>query len=120
MKFAIHRHRTVPDHYDCMFERGETLLTWRILTEHWPQFLEGIEVPAQRIQDHRKEYLTYEGPISCDRGRVELYDTGQYQSIAFDICMQSFELTGAKIIGQIILIHETEDSYRFRFSMNQY
>ena len=30
MKFVIHRHSTVPDHYDLMLERGEALSTFRI------------------------------------------------------------------------------------------
>ncbi len=74
-RFTISHHTEAKDgdHYDLMLERGEVLATWRL--EHTvfqkPQ-------PAVRIGDHRKDYLDYEGEVSDGRGRVTLWDTGDY------------------------------------------
>jgi len=84
MKFVIHHHLTVPDHYDLMIEKGDALLTWRILSREFTKFLRGLPVHAERIRDHRKDYLDYEGPVSCDRGRIEVYDSGEYAGDASD------------------------------------
>ncbi len=61
------------DHYDFMLEHGEALRTWRLrsTTFHAPQ-------NAQRLKDHRKDYLDYEGEVSGGRGRVRIWDTGTY------------------------------------------
>ena len=55
-------------HFDLMFETlpGSALATWR--SARWP-----IEVatPLTRLQDHRRDYLEYEGDLSGRRGRVQ-------------------------------------------------
>ncbi|HRZ25883.1 MAG TPA: DNA polymerase ligase N-terminal domain-containing protein [Spirochaetota bacterium] len=81
MKFVIHRHSTVPDHYDLMLERGEALSTFRIDERDIGAFVRGERITALKIQDHRREYLTYEGPVSCNRGRVDLFDQGEYRVV---------------------------------------
>ena len=78
MKFVIHHHITEPEHYDLMLEKGEILHTWQIPMESFQNFLKGKQVQVEKIQDHRKKYLDYEGPISCDRGMVKIFDTGDY------------------------------------------
>jgi hypothetical protein len=64
-------------HYDLMFEDapGGKLLTWR--SAAWP-----IErhTPLEKLDDHRREYLDYEGPLSGDRGFVRRIEAGTYQA----------------------------------------
>lgn len=54
-------------HYDVLFETtpGGPLATWR--AERWPPRSGDYLV---RVADHRSAYLTYEGPVSGDRGVV--------------------------------------------------
>lgn len=65
-------------HHDWMLERDDTgaggstssLLSFRLHPElTWPPSGGGW-FRADQIADHRREYLTYEGPVSGGRGRV--------------------------------------------------
>ncbi len=67
------------DHYDFMLESGPVLTTFQL-----PCTLADIApdepVPVTRLADHRREYLTYEGPVSRGRGCVRIVDRGRYQA----------------------------------------
>lgn len=78
-QFVILRHRLPPesaraDHYDLMLEDGESLLTWAIvdLPNVQPQ-------TAEELPPHRREYLTYEGPVSSNRGHVARVALGTFE-----------------------------------------
>ena len=78
-------HHTGPDgsaHYDWMIAPPGTptddpdarlLQTWRV--DAPPSQARG-DFTATRIADHRCRYLTYEGPLSADRGEVRRVDAG--------------------------------------------
>ena len=77
LRYVILRHEGVPDpHFDLMFEvtEGGALATWR--SPSWPP-----EATARldKLADHRREYLTYEGPVSNNRGRVSRVESGTYE-----------------------------------------
>lgn len=60
------------EHLDWMIERpdaGRGLISFRLAVG--TDLTNPEIVDAERISDHRREYLVYEGPISGDRGRVE-------------------------------------------------
>ena len=62
-------------HWDLMIEipSQERLATWRLVLDP----LGGAEtIPAERLADHRRVYLDYEGEISGGRGRVRRLDRG--------------------------------------------
>jgi hypothetical protein len=42
----------------------------------------GSSVTARRLADHRRAYLTYEGPVSNNRGRVTIHSRGRYAAAA--------------------------------------
>lgn len=71
---VVLRH-TLPDgtaHLDWMIERegaASDLVTFRI--ELGTELFTAGEFRAERIGNHRRAYLEYEGPVSGDRGRVE-------------------------------------------------
>jgi len=71
---VVLRH-TLPDggvHLDWMIERGDPssgLITFRI--DVGVDLSKPGSVSAERIADHRREYLAYEGPVSGGRGRVD-------------------------------------------------
>lgn len=68
-RYVVLRHSGVDEpHFDFLFETadGSPLVTFRLA--EWP-----ISEPVEAIQlkDHRRAYLTFEGPIPGDRGRVD-------------------------------------------------
>jgi hypothetical protein len=76
LRFVI-LHHTGSDnaHYDLMFETSpeSKLTTFRL--PDWPI---DRSTEAERIGDHRREYLAYEGPLSDDRGEVERVVCGAF------------------------------------------
>lgn len=75
---VLHHVLSDRSHWDLMIEHGPTLATWRL--EHDPAELlprgSEAQTPALKIADHRKHYLTYEGPVSGGRGSVHRLDEG--------------------------------------------
>ena len=69
-------------HYDLMIEDfaaapGQGLLrTWRIAEPSW-RWADLGRVELQGIDAHRRDYLTYEGPLSGGRGEVTRVDGGE-------------------------------------------
>jgi hypothetical protein len=68
LHFVVLHHTGVPTpHYDLMFETdpGSQLATWR--SPVWP-----INQPTllERLADHRRDYLEYQGPVTNNRGEV--------------------------------------------------
>jgi hypothetical protein len=66
-------------HYDLMFETapGSALATWRCSS--WPVIADERLV---RLGEHRRDYLSYEGPVSRNRGHVRRIEEGCYELIA--------------------------------------
>lgn len=84
-RWVLLRHDT-PDgrwHYDWMMEpelaREGALITFRVFVRPDDPGVLGFE--AQRLPDHRRVYLDYEGPISGDRGRVSRISEGECQVV---------------------------------------
>lgn len=82
--FVLLEHDTTPStsatrrkdvHWDLLVEAPgeERLPTWRLAQN---PLRTSRDVPAERIQDHRRHYLDYEGPVSGDRGSVRRLDRG--------------------------------------------
>ncbi|MFW6062223.1 MAG: DNA polymerase ligase N-terminal domain-containing protein [Planctomycetota bacterium] len=76
LRFALHEHSGYgPLHYDLMLEQSGALATWQFGQD--PRATGEAGVPCRRIQDHRKAYLDYEGPVSRGRGQVRILDRGR-------------------------------------------
>lgn len=73
----LHRLPDGSSHFDWLIQKGSSgpLIAFRVA--------ERIDRPgvaafrAQRIPDHRAEYLDYEGPVSGDRGEVQRLAAGR-------------------------------------------
>jgi hypothetical protein len=78
MRFVIHHHLAEKEHYDFMIEtkENEMLTTWRIALSDLDLLQKGAEVKAQRIQNHKKFFLDYEGPLSSGKGSIIIFDSG--------------------------------------------
>jgi hypothetical protein len=82
LRFVVLYHDGVAEpHFDLMFEieSGGKLASWR--SANWPVRTENKLV---RIADHRREYLSYEGEISHQRGNVRRVAEGTYRRIETD------------------------------------
>ena len=77
LRYVVLRHEEIEEpHFDLMFETkpGSPLVTWR--SEKWP--IER-EVGVEKLGDHRREYLEYEGAVSGGRGVVRRITSGVYR-----------------------------------------
>jgi hypothetical protein len=98
-RFVILTHDHPHLHWDLMLESGGILRTWRLaeeLTGTPPHG--GITVEA--LPDHRIEYLTYEGPVSGNRGIVSQWDAGTYQTVSETEASMCLDLSGQRIRGR--------------------
>jgi hypothetical protein len=100
-------------HWDLLVEvRGcERLLTWRLAGN--PLDDTG-EIPAQRIGDHRRLYLEYEGEISGGRGRVRRIDDGAATINDLEGVRVRFALAGRHLRGAYEIIGATPGELVFR------
>ena len=64
-------------HWDFMLTQPDqaALATWRLAAN---PLATRTPIVAQRIGDHRRDFLTYEGELTRDRGRVRRVDHGTY------------------------------------------
>ncbi len=101
-KFVI-LHHVLPDgeHWDLMLERGEALLTWRLVRE--PVGGSSLPIPAEKLGDHRQAYLDYEGPVSGGRGSVRRVDAGTVEFEAATGDGYEIRLGGGRLIGRFRL-----------------
>jgi hypothetical protein len=100
------------EHWDLMLEQGEVLRTWQLARSpvgctDWP-------IPARPIGDHRKHYLTYEGPVSRDRGDVWRVASGTYTGGESRPGEWEVHLDSPAIAGPFRLVATGEGSFTFR------
>ena len=99
-EFVLHTHSGYgPLHWDLMLEHGEALATWQLAASP-ARLPPGGSMPAKRLPDHRREYLSYEGPVSGGRGRVDRIDQGRYELLAADEGLWSVVLKGTVLKGR--------------------
>jgi hypothetical protein len=77
-RFVVQEH-TTPEgvHWDLMLEQGQTLLTFRLPQP--PAQAASAPTAAAKIPDHPLRFLTYEGPVQNNTGRVRLVERGTLQ-----------------------------------------
>ncbi|MEX2092329.1 MAG: hypothetical protein WD971_06610, partial [Pirellulales bacterium] len=114
--------RPRPTHCDLMLESGEALQTWSLkqLPRDWLGlestaelriFASSNTVEAERLAEHRLEYLGYEGPVSGDRGSVRRLDAGTFVRRQEPL---SFSFEGRFIRGAIMLQQSPDDDARWQ------
>jgi len=77
LRFVVLHHTGIDNpHFDLMYESspGSALTTWRLPI--WPI---ATPTPIERLGDHRREYLTYQGPLTKNRGEVRQILAGACQ-----------------------------------------
>ncbi len=104
MRFVIQRHLNNNEHFDLMIEleNSDKLFALKILSLDIDSLLNNTVIKAERLPDHRKEYLEYEGPVSGGRGSVKIFDSGRCRTILYKEDKCEFELSGKNLAGKII------------------
>jgi len=106
-QFVLLEHDHPMLHWDFMLESGDVLLTWRLdripgsATENAS---DAVEIAAQALPVHRKDYLDYEGPVSGDRGSVIRIDRGSYELLASSASELIVRLSGDCVCGEARLL----------------
>ena len=92
-------------HWDLMLENGDGLATWRLPLDPFALATAATtdNVPAERIADHRLAYLTYEGPVSGERGEVRREDEGDYELLRSLPDVWLVRLAGRRLNGDFEL-----------------
>ena len=113
-QFVILTHDHPFLHWDFMLEDGEVLRTWRLLSE--PN--SSGEIPAERLPNHRKHYLDYEGPVSNNRGTVWRWDWGVYTLIQETQAKIIVQLEGQKLNGPAVMEYDIEKNCTFSMTVD--
>jgi hypothetical protein len=112
-RFVIQEH-TTPEgvHWDLMFEQDDVLTTFRL--ENEPAQCLTQEVRAVKIFDHPLRFLTYEGPVQKETGKVRIVDSGVYRFLDRRDDLLALELNGTILKGDFTLIRLNDTEWRFR------
>lgn len=115
-RFVVLRHDCSSDsgrgpHWDFMLEVGDSLHTWA-LTE--APSGEAMRCAAERLPDHRRIYLDYQGEISGGRGTVTRVDAGDYLRRGDQRLV--VELHGTLLRGTAALWPPSGGNQRWRFA----
>ena len=128
-RFVVLRHECPadyvrPSHWDLMLESEGHLRTWAL-----PQPPDlGEPITAEALDDHRLEYLDYEGPVSKrpvspetkskDRGSVARWDRGTYEVEREDGDQLVVVLRGDRLCGRATLSRLPGDDQRWTFVLS--
>lgn len=96
-------------HWDLMLDTNpdELLATWSFAPQKLP--LGPVSIPAERLPDHRRIYLDYEGPIGGGRGTVRRIDSGTFQVLE----KNRFRLFGQWFCGTLSVLVSPSESGEF-------
>jgi hypothetical protein len=117
-RFVILRHETPPDyprpsHWDLMLESGGALRTWALSEE---PVVDSTQT-AKPLEDHRLEYIDYEGPVSAGRGTVSRWDEGMYELVEDSPKRLVVKLFGHAIQAALTVEPSTDDERLVRLSI---
>lgn len=100
-------------HWDLLVDTAgsERVPTWRLALN--PLAAAG-PIPAERLPDHRRLYLEYEGPLSGGRGRVQRVDHGAARVARLDGDELTAELDGTHLRGRFEIVHRAPGALVFR------
>jgi len=86
-------------HYDLMLHWGQVLRTWALPEVPEP----GKRLECRALEDHRLEYLDYEGPVSGERGTVARFASGTFSVLQQNDELLEVALSGERLAGRLTL-----------------
>jgi len=109
-RFVLLEHDHPFLHWDLMLESGAVLRTWRLLSP--PGSGEGR---AESSFDHRLVYLSYEGPVSGNRGTVRRWDSGEFAWQQDQPDRVQVQLNGTRLRGLLELQRQVDGDWTVRW-----
>lgn len=100
-----------PSHFDLLFEEMSDARAWFVEQV----VVSGTELAAEELPRHRLHYLTYEGPISRDRGAVSRWDHGEYRLLHASEDHFEVHLHGQRLEGTLQLARRAQKKWRLLF-----
>src|ERR1700722_11548052 len=107
-RFVVLTHDHPKLHWDFMLEHEGALRTWRLAS---PPDTD-CPIYVERLGDHRIAYLDYEGPVSRNRGNVQRWDAGTYETVESTRHRVTVDLAGEKLAG-VISLRQSLSLWRF-------
>ena len=110
-QFVILRHTLPadsprPSHFDLMLEHEGQLLTWALT-----DLPNSTSQSADELPPHRLEYLTYEGPVSNNRGEVHRIVTGKFEWLLHAADEIHLRVSSSQLTGEIRLSRDQAGSW---------
>jgi hypothetical protein len=114
-RFVIQQHSCEKNtHWDLMLEKDGSLATWRVVCP--PGKWGGKKVQCCNLFNHQIRYLSYQGPLSDNRGQVLIAAAGTYQPQKISQKCWRVALKGDKINGLLELEQKHQDHWEMRFT----
>lgn len=118
-RFVVLRHETPTRyargaHFDLMLEHDGVLRTWAM--NKMPTA--GEAIAAERLPDHRRMYLDYEGEVKGERGHVSRVDAGTYDAMEETATAIVVRLDGERLRGTLTLAQDEKEHHRWRVSLS--
>ena len=122
LRFVVLSHDWPEPHGDMLIEHppGAALLPTWSLDE--PPGHAALEARVERLADHRRAYLDYEGPVQGGRGRVSQSLTGQMILLESSLPPNQLHFqvdgvsrTGQAVQGELRLWRNESESWQSRF-----
>jgi len=103
--YVIQKHSASHLHYDLRLEFEGVLKSWAI--PKTPPKIKEIKRLAVQVPDHEKSYATFEGEIKegYGKGKVEIWDKGNYNLIEKDNKKIVLKINGKKLSGECVLLN---------------
>ena len=113
-RFVIQQHSCEQQvHWDLMLEKDGELATWQVPVE--PAKWGKESITCRHIFNHRLIYLTYQGELTNNRGRVRIAAAGGFQTEGFTENYWRLSLKGDKIKGVLELRQLAGDQWQLIF-----
>jgi hypothetical protein len=114
-RFVIQQHAVTADqiHWDLMLEFSGQLATWQVPVQ--PAQWGAAVILCPKIFPHRMHYLTYEGPLSDNRGIVTIVARGIYEVLQQEEKCWRVLLRGDTIAGVLELRCVEGDNWQLQF-----
>lgn len=111
-RYVIQQHTTADGtHWDLMLERDRVLATFRL--EEMPSGIPGQKIRTEKIFDHSLRFLTYEGPVQQETGRVRIVDRGTCHITECGDEAFALDFTGDVLGGDFTLTRTSETFWDF-------
>lgn len=110
-RFVILTHDWPFPHFDLMLESGGALRTWRLPGPP----IEGQNVVAEPLGNHRLAYLDYEGPVRGGRGRVERWASGTFEWRRDEGDVVEVQVEGKQFNGLVRLQRAPDQTWECKF-----